>query len=276
MAEDGFLISSRGAAVVTPYYAESLEVLKRCHNSCMSQEAPLRHVMVADGDARHQLDAWDIDHLVLPVSHRDNGNTPRCMGAISAMNRGYWPIMFLDADNWFRPWHVRLVLDLKERHPSADVLAMARQCVLPDGTPIPGPPDEDLCLQHVDTSCFVFYPSAFRALAYWGMMPPYLGPVCDRFVLDAIRQLGLTIAGTMRPSVVFTAHYGWAYKSLNRAIPDDVHDIDWESILLEFDSTEILSRTGVRSEIVRKCDLSLLAPSCPQGTSLRAESFLLP
>ena len=231
--------------MITPYFQESLDVLRRCHQSCLDQGMPLLHVMVADGSPRDEIDSWGVDHLKLPCCHSDNGNTPRCSGAISAINRGYWPILFLDADNWYRPWHLRLALGLKARHPSADVLAMARECVLPDGTSIGSIPDEDQLLKHVDTSCFVFYPSAFRAIHLWGMMPAYLGPVCDRFMLAALKYLGLSIAGIQVPSVVFTAHYGWAYQALGRAIPTDVHDVNWEKILMQYDKCEIFSRTGL-------------------------------
>lgn len=210
----------------------------------------MRHIFVADGFPSSDIDCWDVDHIKLPQSHADNGNTPRCLGAISAINLGYWPILFLDADNWYRPWHLRSVFDLKVRHPSADVLAMARECVLPDGTPVGSVPDEDLLLRHLDTSCFVFYPSAFRAIPLWGTMPVYLGPVCDRFMLAAIKHLGLQIAGTQVPSVVFTAHYSWAYQALNLPVPHDVHDVDWPSIRESFDQDEIFMRTGINTSLL--------------------------
>ena len=239
--------SPKGAAVITPYHKESIEVLERCHLSCMDQEGDwrLRHIMVADGHPRKELEEWAIDHITLPHSHGDNGNSPRCIGAISAINQGYWPILFLDADNYFKPWHLNAVAALKKNNPSADVLAMGRECILPDGTPIPGVPEEDLNHQHIDTSCYVFYPSAFRVLSLWGMMPTYLGPICDRVIREAIEHHNLVLAGTHVPSVVFTAHYSWGYQSLNRPVPNDVHDIDWASIgdLADFD--DIYNRTGL-------------------------------
>ena len=117
-------IGPRGAAVITPYFLEPLEVLERCHRSCKNQDGdwPLRHVMVADGHPQAAIDAWDVDHITLPRAHGDNGNSPRCIGAISAINQGYWPILFLDADNWFKPWHLKAVVALHRRHPRADVL----------------------------------------------------------------------------------------------------------------------------------------------------------
>jgi hypothetical protein len=248
----------RGAAVITPYHCESLDLLWRCHQSCLDQAHFVRHVMVADGHPRPELENWDIDHLVLPQEHADNGNTPRCAGVLSAINRGYWPILFLDADNYYRPWHTDAIARLRARFPLADVLAMGRELVLPNGTPVPGLPDEDLLIQHVDTSCYVFYPSAFRVLALWGLMPPYLGPICDRFIFEALHQLGFVLAGTRETSVVFSAHYSWAYRAAGREVPNDVHDIRWDQILERFDPQEVYARTGVRISIGLQTSISSL------------------
>ena len=263
-------IGPRGAAVITPYFLEPLEVLERCHRSCKNQDGdwPLRHVMVADGHPQAAIDTWDVDHITLPRAHGDNGNSPRCIGAISAINQGYWPILFLDADNWFKPWHLKAVVALHRRHPRADVLAMGRECALPDGTPIPGIPEEDLKHRHVDTSCYVFYPSAFRVLPLWGMMPSYLGPVCDRFIREAIASYGFVLAGTHVPSVVFTAHYSWAYRALERPVPDDVHDVDWARLWNQFDAAEVYSRTGLHSPSMTPSSSSGSVGTNHQGSSL--------
>jgi hypothetical protein len=174
------------------------------------------------------------------------------------MNRGYWPILFLDADNYYRPWHTDAIATLRARFPQADVLAMGRELVLPDGTPVPGLPEEDRRIEHVDTSCYVFYPSAFRALSLWGLMPTYLGPICDRFMFEALHQLGFVVAGTREASVVFTAHYSWAYRAVGREVPNDVHDIRWDQILERFDPQEVYARTGVRISISLQTSISSL------------------
>jgi hypothetical protein len=235
-------IGPKGAAVVTPYHREPLEWLERCHRSCLEQRGgwALRHVMVADGHPRDEVDAWDLEHIRLPKAH---------------------------ADNWYQPWHLDSVVALRHRHPVADVLAMGRQCVLPDGTLIPGLPDEDLEHRHVDTSCYVFYPSAFRALPLWGMMPPALGPVCDRFMLGSLHELGLVIAGTHHPSVVFTTHYSWGYQALGQPVPDDVHDVDWKRVNAGFDPVDVFRRTGLSVQLTRP---SVGAPlqASSQGSSV--------
>ncbi len=264
------VMGPKGAAVITPYYKESIQVLQRCHLSCLQQhgEWPLRHVMVADGHPHEKINEWNVDHITLSKSHGDNGNTPRCIGAISAINQGYWPILFLDADNWFQSWHFNTIGKLRQRHPSADVLAMGRICALPDGTLIPGVPEEDLEHRHIDTSCYVFYPSAFRVLQLWGMMPPYLGPICDRFIRESIAELGLILAGTHHPSVVFTAHYSWAYKAVNRQIPNDVHDINWKQIQGVYNPDEVYQRTGLRSSLITTTNDARKVGSIHEGSSL--------
>ena len=252
MKGDGIAVMGpKGAAVITPYHKESIQVLWRSHLSCLQQHGDwtLRHVMVADGHPREEVDEWDVDHIILPMSHGDNGNTPRCVGAISAINQGYWPILLLDADNWFQPWHINTIEKLRQQHPCADVLAMGRVCALPDGSQIPGVPEEDLEHRHVDTSCYVFYPSSFRVLPIWGMMPPYLGPICDRFIKASITELGLVLAGTHDPSVVFNAHYSWAYEALSRQVPNDVHDIDWNQLQSAYNPDEVYQRTGLHSSL---------------------------
>jgi hypothetical protein len=145
---------------------------------------------------------------------------------------------------------------------------MGRICALPDGTLIPGIPEEDLELRHVDTSCYVFYPSAFRIVALWGMMPPYLGPICDRFIRESITNSGLILAGTHRPSMVFTAHYSWAYQALNRQIPDDVHDVNWKQIQDAYNHNEVYQRTGLRSSLITPTKDASKVGSIHQGSSL--------
>ena len=108
------VIGTRGAAVITPYYKESLAVLERCHRSCQEQQGdwPLRHVMVADGHPRPELAGWNVDHIVLPQAHGDNGNTPRCLGAISAINQGYWRLCIYQT--WQLPCRKNLLPDPRD------------------------------------------------------------------------------------------------------------------------------------------------------------------
>ena len=44
--------------VITPYYNESIEILKRCHRSVVAQTAEATHFLVADGHGRAVIDHW--------------------------------------------------------------------------------------------------------------------------------------------------------------------------------------------------------------------------
>ena len=40
-------------AVITPYYRETLETLRRCHDSVQAQTVKTTHILVADGNGKH-------------------------------------------------------------------------------------------------------------------------------------------------------------------------------------------------------------------------------
>jgi glycosyltransferase involved in cell wall biosynthesis len=106
-------------AVVTPYYREPIEKLRRCHDSVMAQTRACTHFMVADGFARDEIDDWDVQHIRLPLGHADFGNTPRCLGALSALNQGFDGFAYLDADNWYHPEHAESLVEAAIRHDAA-------------------------------------------------------------------------------------------------------------------------------------------------------------
>src|SRR5262249_4891479 len=107
-------------AVVTPYHREPPEVLAKCRDSVRNQTYACTHVLVADGHPQRQMAHADALHIVLPLAHHDNGNTARMIGAMSAVNRGFHAIAFLDADNWYEPDHVARMVAL-HRRTAADV-----------------------------------------------------------------------------------------------------------------------------------------------------------
>ena len=99
-------------AVVTPYYRESLEVLRHCHDSVRQQTYPATHYLVADGYPTPEVSNWPAEHIILSKSHDDNGNTPRGVGSLSAMNQGFDAIAYLDADNWYYSNHIESMVKL--------------------------------------------------------------------------------------------------------------------------------------------------------------------
>src|SRR5437868_3981074 len=65
--------SALKVAVVTPYYKEPIEVLRRCLDSVAAQRAACTHFLVADGHPNPEVAQWGVEHVVLPKSHADNG-----------------------------------------------------------------------------------------------------------------------------------------------------------------------------------------------------------
>jgi hypothetical protein len=234
------------AAIITPYYKEDISVLRRCHLSALGQELKCRHFMVADGFPSSEVCHWDCEHIILSEAHADNGNTPRSIGAISAINQGYEAIFFLDADNWYCPNHASEALNLKRSNPEIDIAVLGRNIILPDGTPV-NEDREDLERTHIDTSCYCFFESAFELLPLWGMMNPFLGPICDRIMFLAIKQKKFKLAWSQEKTCYFTSNYKNHYRLAGIRPPVKTNDTDRDRIIKLFKQykTQFQSRTGL-------------------------------
>lgn len=196
-------------AVITPYCSEPLELLRRCHASVLAQEVPCTHVLVADGPGHSELAEWDCRHIVLGACHADNGNTPRSLGALAAMNEGYDCIAFLDADNWYAPDHLRRVIDTQATG-GFDVVFSGRHIVFPDGRRLTQLPEEERSHRHADTSAMVLFEPAFSSLALWTQMPRLYAPLCDRVVfqqLMARHRCGWSDAPTLFFETWYAGHF---------------------------------------------------------------------
>ncbi|MEK6943053.1 MAG: glycosyltransferase [Nanoarchaeota archaeon] len=165
--------------VITPYHLESNDVLNQCHESVLRQTYPCQHILVADGHPNNIIDSWDASHIILPVQHSDNGDTPRTIGSICAANEGYDAIAYLDADNWFYPEHIESMVSLYEKT-TADVCTSRRSIHRLDGSLmfIDGESDGD---KFSDTSCIFLTKNAFTLSLIWAFIPNEISPFCDRF-----------------------------------------------------------------------------------------------
>jgi glycosyltransferase involved in cell wall biosynthesis len=196
-------------AVVTPYHNEPLEQLRRCHASVQAQEVACTHVLVADGPGHAELAGWDCRHIVLGVSHADNGNTPRSIGALAAMNEGCDCIAFLDADNWLAPDHLRRAIDTQAAG-DFEVVFSGRHIVFPDGLRLTVLPEDERRHCHADTSCMVLFEPAFSSLALWAQMPRLFAPLCDRVMfsqLMARHRCGWSNAPTLYFETWYAGHF---------------------------------------------------------------------
>ncbi len=229
--------------VVTPYCREPLEVISRARQSVLDQTYPCRHVLVADGFPRQEIDAWDVDHIVLPGPHRDYGNTARAAGGMSALNLGAEAVAYLDADNWYAPEHIESLVDLCSKT-GCHVAFSDRQVVLSTG---------ELCMEddikskrrmHVDTSCFFVTDRAAHILPLWGMVDPAISEAGDRLVYQIIRNRQLPIAFTGRKTLFYESRWAIHYLMMGRQPPPDAHQVIWKDVRARYSRRRQAWRLG--------------------------------
>ena len=211
-------------AVITPYYKEELSILERCHDSVLRQTCPCDHFFVSDGHPRAQMDFWKVSHVKLPRAHADNGNTPRCLGALSAFALGYDAVAFLDADNWFHPNHIE-TLALLHQATKAIVCTSNRTMHRPDGSYMFDDVQND-GRTHVDTSCLLFTRRAMPLLGRWTMMPRQLGPICDTVYFETIKRARLSHAHSPKATVCFTTVYEADFRRMKEPPPFGSKSLD--------------------------------------------------
>jgi hypothetical protein len=228
-------------AVITPYYRESLEILRHCHESVRAQTYPCTHFLIADGHPRQEIAAWPAQHLILSQCHDDLGNTPRAVGSLSAMNQDYEAIAYLDADNWYYPNHVEAMLNL-QRQTGAAVCTASRSLHRLDGSLIAVDRQDNDGKKHVDTSCMFLTRAAYRLLPLWAMMPRQLGLIGDRVIWQAILSRQLPTAHSPQPTVAFRTQYQAHYRLTGEAAPPGAKSneastgkaVSWWNSLQEF------------------------------------------
>ena len=205
-------------AVVTPYHVESDAVLMQCHDSVLRQTVPCHHVLVADGHPRALFDASPRTmHVALREANDDNGNTPRTIGGMLARQRGFDAIVYLDADNWFDPNHIELML-AGHRSSGHPLVACKRTFRDLDGEALPITEHEEEAHRHVDTSCWMIARPAFGLLTSW-LMPKPLSPVCDRIFFHAVLHARLAITAAACRTVHFRTRYAIHYEAAGRVAP---------------------------------------------------------
>jgi glycosyltransferase involved in cell wall biosynthesis len=171
-------------AVITPYYKESPEVLKRCMDSVANQtHADIIHVMVADGyPSDYVINRAEgntkIMHIVIPNTN-DGGSTPRGIGAAVIAQKECDAIAFLDADCWYDSDHIETALSVMTEH--KPIVTIGRYLHRLDWSMLSLDPESD-GLSFNDTSCYLIARSAFQSIWAWLFLDRKHGPVCDRVV----------------------------------------------------------------------------------------------
>ena len=213
-------MTSMKVAVVTPYYKEPIEILRKCHESVASQSHVASHIMVADGFPNYEIDNWNVDHIILPQAHNDIGSTPRLIGSFHAIGLGYDVIAFLDADNWYRNDHIESLIKLNE-NTGALFLSSSRTLCRIDGSIMA------VCNQtdpecFIDTNCMMFVRGSFDILNYWVLMPSYAHLIGDRVMLHKVKEAGIKRAHSGLPTIYYRASKEGVYISHGEEIPEGV------------------------------------------------------
>ena len=208
-------------ALVTPYYDESTEVLRRCHDSVQAQTyGDVRHIMVADGHPNDAVDQWDCDHIMLPHSHEDSGATPRAIGGLSAFGRGFDAIGFIDADNAVDPDHVEMMVHVAQAQQAQFVAATRRiHC---------GITGRELYVDYIesngeyltDTNCMFLTRECAHLLGHWSKGAEQARGN-DRLFWQAVKSSGVTIARCLKPTVTYSTRWAFHYGKAGVEIPGE-------------------------------------------------------
>lgn len=198
-------------AIVSPYYKEKPEILKRCHDSVLAQtHADVMHVMISDGFPCDDIDQWkNVLHVRIP-DLAGVGDTPRLIGCLIAANLGVDAICMLDADNWIEPDHVELLCKM-QASTGAQVVTATRMLWRMDGTQM-GVCNESNGNQFNDTNCYFLTQAAFPALSSWSFKDPKDDLVGDRIFWDTIKRMNYSRAHCMIPTVNYQTNFAFHYQ----------------------------------------------------------------
>ncbi len=240
-------------AVVTPYYKENPERLRRCHESVLAQTHPAVHLFVADGEPLSEIDSWTCDHLAINGPHKDAGNMARGLGALQCAAHGFDAIAFLDSDNWYKPDHIASLVELVTRE-KAQVGAGYADAYRLDGSFMQAgaPPNPALA---IDTNGFFLTKEVFPLLPLWLRLSGGRGPTAtptprnwslcgligDRIFTYALRTFHIPVAVNDHSTVCYTVKSASFYEHLGEVPPPDaVPDDDlieawqwWQSLTSE-------------------------------------------
>jgi len=206
-------------AVVTPYFTESSAILKRCHESVMSQSYKnVVHIMIADGHPNLSIaDMPNVEHIILSDCHEDAGATPRAIGAISAFSRNFDAVAFLDADNTFTVSHLETMVNAAGDN---DVVTATRNICDTNGVVMYTDTIESTGSEFCDTNCLFIKNTILHLLTHWIA-------TADRRLLSD-RQFWNVIANSTAnrvhitvPTVNYYSKWSWHYEQAGMVPPAD-------------------------------------------------------
>lgn len=200
-------------AVITPYYNEPLDIIVRCKKSVDDQTYKnIKQIFVADGKPNDWVSTWnDVEHIILPNSHRDAGATPRAIGAISAFSRNFDVVTFLDADNTCYDSHIESMIKMLEEH-KTDLITTTRNICTITGDLLYTDTWESNGNDFCDTNCMLLTRKSLPFLTAWVTTADQT-LWSDRIFWDTILNTGLTKYHYSTPTVRY--HSKWAAHYVN-------------------------------------------------------------
>jgi hypothetical protein len=213
---------SARVAVVTPYFRTPNRWLERCLASVRAQNYSCTHFLIADGEPQQIVKDFGCEHIILPRSHGDYGDTPRSIGSLKAIEQGFDAVAYLDADNWYQSNHISSLIGLHQKTGAAICTSKRRICHL-DGR------EMAICLtsdgeQFCDTSCLMLTRSAFDMVSVWRNIADDEHAIDDRIMWYNILKSGHSRAHTDLPTVCYTADHAGFYLGLGWPIPEGVRN----------------------------------------------------
>lgn len=215
-------------AVITPYHGEPEAMLRQGHESVLAQTCPATHILVSDGPGAAFVKRWQAQAMELPVAARDNGHTPRAIGALAAIRQGFDAIAYLDADNWLHPRHLEHLVRCHLRTGAPVAVSRRTYRRWEDGSPMPFDVDPSLESATVDTGCYLFTRPAFRFQPLWSLMPKPFTPVGSRVFYNALRESGIPLAFDGAATLNFRSQYLQTYTALGEPPPDIAKTGAWD------------------------------------------------
>ncbi len=215
--------------VVTPYFETEPAWVRQGHLSVRGQTVPAHHILVCDGSAPAQIEAFYGTHIILQRNYKDYGNTPRLIGCYHAIAQGAEAIAFLDGDNWYQPDHLQDLLRFAEDN-RLDACSSARTLHRADGSLIGKCPIVN-GQPYVDTSCLLILKPAFQHLIAWVLFPQNVAAVMDQNVWSHLRTMGARLGFLDKPTLCYRTRHASHYRLAGETPPAgaiDRVDLDGE------------------------------------------------
>ena len=208
--------------VVTPYFETAESWIRQGHASVRDQTVPAQHILVCDGSAPAQIEAFQGTHIILQRNYKDYGNTPRLVGCYNAITHGADAIAFLDGDNWFQPDHLDGLLRFA-RDNRLDACSSARTLHRMDGSLMAKCPTVN-GRPYVDTSCLLVMQSGFQHLIAWILFSQDVAAEMDQHVWRHMQAMNARLGFLDKATVCYRTRHASHYRLIGETPPHDAID----------------------------------------------------